>query len=777
MGMRLIGIHSVMALLIILAALCPLQAVEAPSKIDQWRGLLNSDDAGARNMAALALLELQDEQAADAIRQVLRDPQKPASLLSILSAIKLRTDDRFTAEIVALLGSDEARIVDGASAALAAQKSPQAVDTMLKALRDPNHLPVARGRLAQIIAERHELKAVPVLVELLGADDASLRAAALDALEKLTMQSLGPDREAWQRWWQDRRDQPREAMLEEIIRAQAAAIQRLSDQLSEQWIKLLSAQDLAKDAKPLTEALTSDVPSVQIFAAKKVAEMRLPDGAAMLIPCLSSRDAKVRQAAAQALGEIGDVAGVGSLTSLLDDADSKVAAAAATSLGRLKVTDAAPALLRLLNRGAAESAASAARALGDIGVRQAVPALSEALLNEKLEGAAREEAAAALGKLNDPAALPALVSSLDSPDDRIRWAAADSLGRLGLLESVAPLGKTLASDKDPRVREVAALALGNIRSKEAVNFLLTGMNDSEQRVCDQSLAALLVIIGTNAAGYEKLAADLMQQGQNAKAALICRAAVDKLARDAPSASVVSLTRQIGFALTAAGQWADARKPLEQAFAADRNDKALCLKLAECYVRIGEREAAAAFGVSALKKFPDEATSLAALLAPALETLFEEGSIAPLLGFINALTPDESAGLPAELRDQLALLKDRCERIDEILAADIAALSEAPAEYLDAPAKAVARFVALGEKGIPYLVQLGLGSNDARVQDASMEALARLTGHPFGVEKGATSEQRQAAVKAWLTWWQTKTSGNPVPASNPAPLLASPVKRD
>jgi HEAT repeat protein len=485
---------------------------------------------------------------------------------------------------------------------------------------------------------------------------------------------------------------------------------------------------------------------------------------------------QVREAAAESLGDIGDPAAVGPLVSVLNDADPKVAAMAATSLGRLKAADAAPALLALLSRGAPESAAAAARALGDVGARQAAGTLSEALLNDKLESAVREEAAAALGKLKDPAALPALVSSLNNPDDRIRWAAADGLGRLGLPESVAPLGKTLASDKDSRVREVAALALGNTRAKHAVDFLLRGMNDAEPRVSEQSLTALLAILGTDADEYGRLAGDLMQRGENAKAARICRAAIDKIAKEEPEEDVLVVTEKWGVALADSGRWAEARKPLEQALEDDRNNTIVLLKLTECYVQLGEHETAAVFGAAALRRFPKEAEALSTALLPALEALFHEGKIDLTLRVLNALAPEAFAAFPQDLRDQLASLKERCERVDKIVEVEIAALSAPPAGDGEARLRAMARLIAVGERGIPYLVEDGLGSGDERVQSASMGVLAKLTGHPFDVPKDATAEQRQGAIKAWLSWWQTKPSKDAGPGSATSPSGPGPTKR-
>jgi phycocyanobilin lyase alpha subunit len=61
------------------------------------------------------------------------------------------------------------------------------------------------------------------------------------------------------------------------------------------------------------------------------------------------------------------------------------------------------------------------------------------------ENAVARNAARALGKLEDPAAIPDLLAALDDGDDGLREAAARSLGELGANEAVPGLQRRLAS--------------------------------------------------------------------------------------------------------------------------------------------------------------------------------------------------------------------------------------------------------------------------------------------------------------------------------------------
>jgi HEAT repeat protein len=61
-----------------------------------------------------------------------------------------------------------------------------------------------RTNAARALAQLGDLSGVPVLVELLEADQSRLRNYAQRLLEEITSQHFGKDRQAWQRWWQQR---------------------------------------------------------------------------------------------------------------------------------------------------------------------------------------------------------------------------------------------------------------------------------------------------------------------------------------------------------------------------------------------------------------------------------------------------------------------------------------------------------------------------------------------------------------------------------------------
>ena len=90
----------------------------------------------------------------------------------------------------------------------------------------------------------------------------------------------------------------------------------------------------------------------------------------------------------------------------------------------------------------------------------------------------RSRAAAELGELQAPEALPFLIQSLkDDVNTYVRSAAAESLGHIGGAEAVFPLMDALR-DSSSFVRRATAIALGQLQAKEAQVALLQLLEDN-----------------------------------------------------------------------------------------------------------------------------------------------------------------------------------------------------------------------------------------------------------------------------------------------------------
>jgi len=109
---------------------------------------------------------------------------------------------------------------------------------------------------------------------------------------------------------------------------------------------------------------------------------------------------------------------------------------------------------------------------------------------EKGTAAARYTAANKLGKLGDSSAIDPLIDALDDEDDKVRDNVIFALGELGAVKAAPRLIRLLKSDGNDRIRKSAAKALGMMRVADAVDVLITSLNDADFRVRKSAARAL-----------------------------------------------------------------------------------------------------------------------------------------------------------------------------------------------------------------------------------------------------------------------------------------------
>ena len=119
----------------------------------------------------------------------------------------------------------------------------------------------------------------------------------------------------------------------------------------------------------------------------------------------------------------------------------------------------------------------------------AVPALLSVIRDSS--AAVRYAAVEALGNLQDPRAVDALVQALRTDTDaRVREAAAESLGEIDSPRAVPGLIAALGAERVAAVRAKIAWALGEIDDARAVDVLSTVVRDNEVEVRRQAVWAL-----------------------------------------------------------------------------------------------------------------------------------------------------------------------------------------------------------------------------------------------------------------------------------------------
>jgi len=110
-------------------------------------------------------------------------------------------------------------------------------------------------------------------------------------------------------------------------------------------------------------------------------------------------------------------------------------------------------------------------------------------LKEDFDADEREEAAEKLGKLGDPAAVPALRAATRDPDEEVREAVAEALGKLGDPAAGGDLA-ALLRDPEKKVRQEAVKALGLIADPERVNDLLPMLGDRSSDIREETAESL-----------------------------------------------------------------------------------------------------------------------------------------------------------------------------------------------------------------------------------------------------------------------------------------------
>lgn len=151
----------------------------------------------------------------------------------------------------------------------------------------------------------------------------------------------------------------------------------------------------------------------------------------------------------------------------LKDAEGAVRLAAVEALKRLKKRRAVEPLIALLDDQELEVRLAAVQTLGVLGDVQAAEPLLERMSRGRSQtypysdSAIRWAAALALGRLKSRQAIKPLLTALNDESTLVRIMAALSLGRVGAKRAVAPLKEMLADD-DVWGRQAAALALNQL---------------------------------------------------------------------------------------------------------------------------------------------------------------------------------------------------------------------------------------------------------------------------------------------------------------------------
>jgi HEAT repeat protein len=203
------------------------------------------------------------------------------------------------------------------------------------------------------------------------------------------------------------------------------------------------------------------------------------------------------------LSEIENSVPVDKIQPLLDLRDSRVSSATIKYLGRKGNEESAKVLIDKFSRDGSsnQEKSEIILALGEMKSKTALTLLIEILEDEDEDLTLRRFACDSLGKIGDPSGLGSIKKALESKDNLLRAYGVYALGNFPGPETEDSLISYLR-DSFPRVRELAAQKLGELKTEKATEILIfRARRDPEKRVKSASFLALSRIGGEKSLSF------------------------------------------------------------------------------------------------------------------------------------------------------------------------------------------------------------------------------------------------------------------------------------
>ena len=333
--------------------------------------------------------------------------------------------------------------------------------------------PEVRAEAARKLGEARDRKAVPVLIEAVADESASVRIEAARALGAIphpaAIEPLATSLGGLSKTAKSRRAGSDKG-------SQAAEYEALATALGRQGSAAVT---------PLVRFLQSEDKEARRWAAETLGLMKDPQAVAALAERLDDNRSEVRKSAAHALAEIGDSSALGPLRKALANRDPETRRAAAEALVTVGGESAAEALAAAIedeNEAVQLAAVEALRKIGGLRAGQGLRRAQESARKKVVS----EAAAAALKSIKfspassaERAALAVLLGD---------FAAALREGQAATEAFIEALGS-----RDPHRRQQAAEALAAVRQERAIQPLLKALKDYDPKVQDAAVQALVAI--------------------------------------------------------------------------------------------------------------------------------------------------------------------------------------------------------------------------------------------------------------------------------------------
>ena len=339
--------------------------------------------------AAELLLTRSYPQAVKTLEGFLSDRTNRPARIAIAQAIVQVGGARkvFIAPLTAMLTGEDVAVRGAAARALATYKNHGVTAKLIQIATDAKRDQAVRLTVIGALQRVLDKVAVDALVRLLDDRDQAIRAAAAGALAKLTnIRAFGTSRTQWRSWWEENKDKPRSEWLadlaDRLARSKAvveANNERLRDRLVRAMEDLYAATAPARRDALLMGFLKDPLADVRMVGVRLI-ERKL--GSSEKVPAdirgqagamLADADPRVRRSAALLVANFADPdAGKVLLERLKTEQAPEVRGALLTALGQLQDPAGLEAILESCRSKHVDVAAAAARALGRVAAKHAI---------------------------------------------------------------------------------------------------------------------------------------------------------------------------------------------------------------------------------------------------------------------------------------------------------------------------------------------------------------------------------------------------------------------
>ncbi|MBI4833295.1 MAG: HEAT repeat domain-containing protein [Planctomycetes bacterium] len=537
----------------------PPKALDQAGLSEQKRALY-SEDPEYRALAANALIERGDKRAMQTLSDALRTA-KDEVVVSILKVLTRRPEIRLIEPLIDILETRNPALQPLIFEVIKYYDRPVLIPDLLERLRHKNKTIEAKNNVVKALGKATSKDEVEPLINYFGTHDGKLDEEINKTLEQITLQRY-KTKEEWQEWWSVYKDKPREVWLDEavikyqkLIAEKDAKIDKIMTELVGIKINQLNIR-LEQARKGPTQdvlailfgALTDSLWQVKKYAVeqfKTVPQESFKDVLPKLAEMINAPEDELRTTVITMLGELGGENELPALVKILENPKEKDAMRiiAANALGRLANQKATAPLTGQLKGNSQALILAVIEALGKIKDGSAVPALVICLEDKAKTDDVHRDVIESLGEIKTPYAVEVIIQYASDIRDRIRWTVASNLGKVMTNTAIAPLSKLLEdqfddirqtsaesmgnlgmeegaqylikalfNDKDPRVRELSAVALGKIKSALSLSSIIPALSDANEKVANAAWNTIVITINSDV----KLLADIAGQLAGAK---------------------------------------------------------------------------------------------------------------------------------------------------------------------------------------------------------------------------------------------------------------------